>query len=183
MLNITIPATREWDEDREILITIPETKLQLEHSLLSIKTWESKWHKPFLGKDDKTTEEMRDYIRCMTINKNVDPIIYEYMPSEVIQEINDYIRDPHTATTFTNFEEIKSKIGRRRVITAEIIYYWMVTLNIPVEFQKWHIQQLIALIKVINIENAPKKKISAREAARRRDALNEARKRKYHTKG
>lgn len=184
MLEIIIPAEKLWGEGNEEFINVPETKLQLEHSLISLKKWESKWHKPFLGNQEKTTEEMVDYIRCMTINKGVDPNIYICIPSDKLKEISDYIKDKHTATTITNLEEsgIK-KPGGRKTITAEVIYCWMILLNIPVEFQKWHLGQLLTLIKVVNLETSPKKKMSRREAAKQRAALNEARRKKYNTRG
>lgn len=183
MLEITVPETTLFDEVKEEFIPVPETHLLLEHSLLSIKAWEEKWHKPFLKQDEeKTTEEIADYIRCMTISpKKVDQNVYRYMPIDVLQKIMDYIHDPMTATTIT--ERQGGKKGRGRIITAELIYCWMVTLNIPVEFQKWHINQLLTLIKVCDIENSPKEKMSKKDAASRRAALNKARRAKHHTKG
>lgn len=182
MKEITIPSSQWLNDDTNEIITVEETTIQLEHSLISLKKWEEKWHKPFLKKEEKTIEEILDYIRCMTINRNVDPEIYKYIPPNLVKEIIEYIKDPMTATTF-NDALIGAQKSQNEIITAEIIYYWMVTYQVPVEFQKWHLNQLLTLIKVISIKNAPKKKMSAKEAAQQRAALNAARRAKYHSKG
>lgn len=183
MKEIVIPASDLFDDEKEIFIHLKETTLQLEHSLISLKKWEERWHKPFLKKEDKTVDEIMDYIRCMTINQSrVDPIIYQYLSMDIVNEIVSYIKDPMTATTF-NDELLGAQKSSREIVTAEIIYYWMVTYNIPVEFQKWHLNQLLTLIKVVSIKNAPKKKMGKREAAQQRAALNKARRAKYNSKG
>ena len=180
MLPITIPGQELWDEVNEEFIYLDEQTLQLEHSLISLSKWESKWHKSFLNTKNKTTEEIIDYIRCMTVTPHVDPKIYACLTNEHIKQINDYIEDPMTATTFS--EENNSK-ANKEIITAEIIYYWMVSLNIPPEYQKWHLNRLITLIRVCNIKNTPPKKRSMRDIMNRNTALNEARRRKFNSKG
>lgn len=183
MLEIDIPEQELWDEENEIFIRVPKASLKLEHSLLSLKNWEAKWHKAFLKDDKKTLEEIRDYIRCMTINKVPDDFVYDFIPVTIIKDIIDYIKDPHTATWFSDRSLESLKGHRKEVITAEVIYYWMVELNIPIECQKWHLNQLITLIKVINLKNVPKKKMSPKEAAMERAALNAKRRAQYKTKG
>lgn len=183
MLKISIPDQTIWDEENEKFVTIKGTDLQLEHSLISLAKWESKWHIPFLKKEDKTDEQIQDYIRCMTLTQHVDPNVYNYMPTHVLKEIFDYIEDPMTATWFNNIEEKQSGIGRRETITAEIVYYWMVTLNIPVQFEKWHLNRLLTLIRVINVKNAPAKKMSKRDILARNRQLNAARRAKHGSKG
>lgn len=184
MLEIIIPGGMLFIEQTEEFIEIKETKLQLEHSLIAIKKWESKWHKPFLGKEDeKTTEEIIDYIRCMTINHVSDKTIYNYIPKESIKEVIDYIKNPMTATWFSKNRSGGPAKTNTEIITNEIIYYWMVSLNIPFECQKWHINQLLTLIKVVNIKNSPKKKMSKKEEFEQRRALNKARRAKYNSKG
>ena len=184
MLKVTIPEQRLWDEGNEEFIYTKETNLQLEHSLISLKKWERKWHKPFLDKkSQKTDDEIKDYIQCMTLTPNVDPMIYSYIPDSVIIQVIDYIKDPMTATWFSNYDKIGAAKTSSEVVTAEIIYYWMITLNIPTEFQKWHLNELLTLIKVVNIKNGPKKKMPKHEAARRNAALNEARRAKHKSKG
>lgn len=180
MLQITIPSTELWDEQKEEFVYTKEKTLQLEHSLVSISKWESKWNKSFLSSKEKTTEEIIDYIRCMTITQNVDPEIYTRLPNQTIQQIYDYINAPMTATVFS---DTGRKGGNRDVITSELIYYWMIALNIPFECQKWHLNRLLTLIRVCEIKNAPPKKMSKRETMSRNAALNAARRKKYNTKG
>lgn len=180
---ITIPEQSIWDEEKEQFVYVKETKIQIEHSLISLSKWESRWHIPFLGKDDKNDEQIQDYIRCMTLTQHVDPRSYQYIPDSVLKEIFDYIEDPMTATWFSNVEKNQSGLGKREIITAEIIYYWMVTLNIPVQFEKWHLNRLLTLIRVINVKNAPSKKMSKKDILARNRQLNAARRAKSRSKG
>ena len=179
MLEITIPKQRLFNEETYEFMYVDETKLCLEHSLVSLSKWESKWHKPFIS-SEKSKEEIMDYIKFMTITKNVNPIVYNALTDENVIQIKNYIDDPMTATTFSqkNNGEHNSEI-----ITAELIYYWMIELKIPVEFQKWHINRLITLIRVCKIKNTPPKKRSSREIASRTAAINAARRQKYAKKG
>ena len=185
MLQITIPAAvyEEFNEETgEFIYTTisKEQTLQLEHSLVSLSKWESKWCKPFLSKQEKTDEEVIDYIKYMTLTQNVNPDVYNHLSQANITQINEYIDSPMTATTFS---KDKSKGNSREVVTAELIYYWMIALNIPFECQKWHLNRLLTLIKVCNIKNAPPKKMSKRETASRYAQLNAARRRQYNTRG
>ena len=181
MLQITIPAVDQcWDEQKQEFISMKEQKLQLEHSLVSLSKWESKWHKAFLTKQDKTYAETLDYIRCMTITPNVDPQVYNFLTVDNINQINDYIAAPMTATVFS---EDNSGRNNREVVTSELIYYWMIALNIPFECQKWHLNRLLTLIRVCNIKNTPPKKRSKNEIMSRNAALNAARRKQLGTKG
>lgn len=180
MLQIVIPALEYWDEKKEMFVSEEEQVLQLEHSLISLSKWESKWCKSFLSTKELSREENMDYIRCMTITKNVSPDTYKRLTNQHIDQINEYIKAPMTATTF---REGRGAKGRKRIITAELIYYWMVAFNIPVEFQKWHLNRLLTLIRVCEIENSPKKKQSANDILRENAALNAARKAQLKTKG
>lgn len=180
MLPITIPYCELWDEINETFIIIKEQTLQLEHSLVSISKWESKWRKPFLTNTEKTYEETIDYIRCMTITQNVDPHVYLALTQENFVQINNYIGSPMTATWF---KEDKKPKSNSKVITNELIYYWMITLQIPLECQKWHLNRLLTLIRVCNEENQPSKKMSKRDIMSRNAALNAARKKKLNSKG
>ena len=180
MLQITIPAGERWDEGKQEFIQVKGHTLQLEHSLISLSKWESKWCKAFLSNKDKTYEETMDYIKCMTITPNVDPDIYNYLTSDNINQINEYIGAPMTAAYFS---EDKSRKAGREVVTAELIYYWMISLNIPFECQKWHLNRLLALIRVCNIKNQPPKKMSKREIMSRNAALNAARRSQMGTTG
>lgn len=179
MLQIVVPAVEYWDEANEEFIYKDTQTLQLEHSLVSISKWESKWQKPFLAKSEKTNEEILDYIRCMTITKNVDPEVYTRLSNENVDAINQYIESPMTATRITDRRKTRSK---HRIITSELIYYWMIGCNIPVEFQKWHLNRLLTLIRVCEAENNPKK-MSRKEILAQNAAINEARKRQTGSKG
>ena len=180
MLEIDIVYVPElWDERTQQFIPAKVQTLKLEHSLVSLSKWESKWKKPFLSKKEKTIEETLDYIKCMTLTQNVDPDIYNHMSMNNIEAINSYIESPMTATTFS--EERKS--GGREVVTAELIYYWMIALNIPFECQRWHLNRLLTLIKVCSIKNQPPKKMSKRDIMTRNAALNAARRQQLNSKG
>lgn len=179
MLQITIPAMNDlWDERNQQFLSIKETTIQLEHSLLSISKWESKWNKSFINTKDKTEDELIDYIKCMTITKNVDPNIYVCLTAENIQEIVNYINAPMTATTIRDTGK-----SNHEIVTSELIYYWMISLNIPVKFEKWHLNRLITLIRVCSIKNQPAKKMSRGEIMQRNAALNADRKKRWNTKG
>lgn len=180
MLRITIPSAELWDESKsEFVYTEPQTLL-LEHSLVSLSKWESKWNKPFLSKKEKSVEETLDYIKCMTLTQNMAPHVYRYLSNENVDRINQYIDAPMTATWFS---EDKRTTNSREQITAEIIYYWMITLNIPFECQKWHLNRLLTLIRVCSVKNQPPKKRNKRDIMKRNAALNAARRNRLHTKG
>lgn len=171
MLKLNIAEKELYDDLLEEFVTTKPCILNLEHSLVSISKWESKWCKPFLSKTQKTLEETIDYVRCMTISQNIDDTIYKTLSDFELTEIYKYIDHPSTATTFA-----KDRGGNKETITAEIIYHWMISFNIPIECQKWHINRLLTLIKVCNIKNQPKKKRSKNQILRRNSELNAQRK-------
>ena len=179
-IKITIPRQELFNEATGEFITINETSLILEHSLVSISKWESKWHIPYLNNTNKTVEQATDYLRCMTITQNVDPEIYKHIPDKELLRIKDYIEDPMTATTITR-PEGRSK--SMKIITSEVLYFYMVSYNIPVEFERWHLNRLLTLIDVCNEENKPKKKMSTAQVMSRNAQLNAARRAMYNTKG
>lgn len=180
MLRIIVPAAEYFDEINEEFIYKKEQTLQLEHSLVSLSKWESKWNKAFLGKQEKTDEEILDYVRCMTLTQNVDPEVYSRLSAENYAAINAYIEAPMTATCF--FDERKGQ-KRKETVTSELIYYWMISYNIPVEFQKWHLNRLLTLIRVCNVKNTPPKKRSQREIMKRHAAINAANRKRFNSKG
>lgn len=181
MLEVSIPDIEAWDDSKEEFVTLVKGRmLTLEHSLISISKWECKWHKPFLTDEPKTDEESIDYIKCMTLDKNVDSKIYKYIPSDIVTQIYDYIQNPMTATTFNNFQK---KSFDRTIITNEVIYGWMVSLQIPCEFEKWHLNRLLTLIRVCEAQNTPSKKMNKKEVASMYSELNAVRRKKYNTKG
>lgn len=181
MLRIKIPISPEgWDEKKQEFVEPKFQVLQLEHSLVSLSKWESKWCKPFLSKRDKTNEETLDYIKCMTLTQNVKPETYNRLTNDHVKQIYEYINAPMTATTFVEDKRTK---GSNEQTTAELIYYWMIALNIPLECQKWHLNRLLTLIRVCNIKNQPPKKMSRKEILSRNKALNEARRKQFNTTG
>lgn len=191
-LHITIPAQPAipdmefFDEKKEEFVTVPgkpaikEQTLKLEHSLVSLSKWESKWCRPFLDKKEMTVEETLDYIRCMTVTQNVSPEVYQRIPDDVIKQISEYINAPMTATWFPKETEKKSS---NEVVTSELIYYWMVALQIPPQYEKWHLNRLITLIRICNAKNAPPKKMSKRSIMSQNAALNAARRKQFNSKG
>lgn len=179
MLKITIPGREMFNEKTQEFFNTKEYTLQLEHSLVSVSKWESKWNKPFLDKKPKSIEETIDYIRCMTITQNISPDVYNNLTQENIDAVNKYIDAPMTATTFSNN---KGKINNE-VITSELIYYWMTALNVPMEAQKWHLNRLLTLIRVCNVKSQPGKKMSKRDIMQRNASLNAARRAKLNSKG
>ena len=186
MLELVVQDQERWDEDKEEFITsYGPVKLQLEHSLISLSKWEQKWHKPYLS-TEKDKEMLIDYIRCMTIGK-VDPEVYNHISPKNIDEVGEYLSDPMTATWF-NDKKVGGAPARTgklngEVITAEILYYDMFSMQIPKECEKWHLNTLIALIRVFGEKNAPKKKMSRKEVTQQYAALNAQRKARLGTRG
>lgn len=178
---IHVPEQEYYNEETKEFIYIKETTFKIEHSLVAISKWESKWHVAFLDdKVQKTDEMIIDYIKCMTISQNVNPEVYNYLPSETIKEINDYIGDPMTATTFSN---TNNNPNTGEFVTNELVYYWMIAQNIPLECEKWHFNRLMTLIRVCSEKNTPSKKMNQREILKNNRALNEARKKAMHSRG
>ena len=181
MLTITVPISPEgWDEVKQEFVEPKCQTLQLEHSLVSLSKWESKWQKSFYSTKEMSDEETLDYIKCMTLTRNVDPEVYNHLTRENIKDVMDYIGNPMTATTFGKNDKSPNN---REVITSELIYYWMIASNIPFECQKWHLNRLITLIRVCSIKNTPPKKRSKRDIMSHNAALNAARRRQLNTKG
>lgn len=176
MLKITVKGTEFFNEETCEFTYGKDTALTLEHSLVSISKWESKYHKPFLSeKENMTTEEMVDYIKFMTLTQNVDPDIYKRIDNNVIKQIADYIKDPMTATWFSNNAK---RGGTKRVVTSELLYFQMIAYGIPFECQKWHLNRLLTLIRVCEEENQPRKKKSQKDSLMEQAAINRARRAK-----
>lgn len=179
MLQIVIPEGQYFDNNKNEFIYTKEQTLQLEHSLISISKWESKWHKPFLGKDQRSVEEVIDYVKCMTINQNVNPIVYSRITQDQLTTILEYINSPMTATTFND----RKKPPSRQIVTSELIYYWMVSLNIPMECEKWHLNRLLTLIHICDIKNSPPKKMSKKAIAKQNSQINAERRARMNSSG
>ena len=178
MLQITIPEVELYDEERAEFSFKKEIVLSLEHSLISISKWESKWHKPFLT-SEKNEDEILDYIICMSVGKRITPADLEGITKEDLEAINNYIDDPMTATTFSS----GSTSGQTKFVTSELVYYWMAKASIPFECEKWHFNRLMTLIRVCMEEDNTKKEMSPDEIMRQNRELNEKRRREMHTNG
>lgn len=179
MLKIIVPAAELFDGAGEFLYTKEQT-LQLEHSLVSLSKWESKWRRPFLTQGPKTMEELIDYVRCMTLTQNVDPNIYRAISAGLLNEIAAYNSAPMTATTFP---KNRKKGMNSEVVTAEVIYYWMFYYGISIECQKWHLNRLLTLIDVFVAKGQKPQKIPQSELLAQRRELNAARRKKWNTRG
>lgn len=180
MLRLDIELVPEqWDEKKEEFIPPVVATIELEHSLVSLSKWESKYCKPFISTESKTNEETLDYIKFMTLTPDVDPSVYEHLSERNINAINEYIDAPMTATTVPN----TNTGGGRETVTAELVYYWMIALTIPPQYDTWHLNKLLTLIKVCNFKNQTPKPLSRQDAISRNKAINEANRKKYNTKG
>lgn len=179
MISIDVVLEESFDDETQTFIVTESRTIKLEHSLVSLSAWESKWEKPFLGDSKKTVKETIDYIRCMLLG-DVDDDILDSLSQKNIDDISDYINSKRTATYIDSGD---SKGPSREIITSEVIYHWMISHNIPFECQHWHLNRLMTLIQVCNIKNQPEKKMSKSEIMRRNKELNDARKAKLNTKG
>lgn len=180
MLRLVVPAAEQWDEVKQEFVYSKEYTLYLEHSLVSLSKWESKWCMAFLHAKELTYEQSIDYIRCMTTTQNVPYEVYTRLTNQHILEVRKYIDAPMTATVFTDDPKRKPN---RDIVTAELIYYWMIACQIPFECQKWHLNRLLTLIRVCEIKNAPPKKMSKGDTLRQYASLNAARLAQMNTKG
>lgn len=180
-LKLDIPETEFFNEDTSEFYYVKPCVLMLKHSLLSISYWESRWKKAFIDpiEGSKTDAQTKDYIRCMTINKGVDPLVYRVLTDSDYDKIRKHIQDPMTATEIRMF----NPQATRKKITSEEIYHWMVTFNVPFECEKWHINRLFALLEICAIKSEGGQKMSNRDIMRQNMELNEKRKRELGIEG
>lgn len=180
MLTLIVKGKEFFNEETSEFIDSPEVVVELEHSLVSLSKWESIFQKPFLTKDSKTQTELLAYIKIMILTKDYPEDLIESLTKENFLAIQNYIDSPESATTFGKLPEQK---GRGEVITSELIYFWLVTFNIPFEVETWHLNRLLALVRICNIKNQKPKKVKKDEAARQYRELNEKRRAQYGTRG
>lgn len=171
MLELHISETELWDPVSEKFLLVKEQSLPLEHSLLSISKWEEKWHKPMplINNERLSGDEFLDYVRCMTISRNPDPLVYRCITAREVEAIMAYINDPHTATWFGNE---KSGGNDKRPLTTELIYHLMFAFGVSKECEKWHLNRLMTQLRVEYEESKPSKKKTPAEIAERHRMLN-----------
>lgn len=180
MLKLIISGDEFFNEETSEFETVGDVELELEHSLISLSKWESKYQKPFLSSTDKTREEILGYIEAMILTPIYPEDLFSRFTQKNYAEINEYIESKESATTFGHMPERK---GRGEVITSELIYYWMVAFNIPFECERWHLNRLFALVRICNLKNQKPKKMSRSEIAARNRELNAQRRAQYNTRG
>jgi len=180
MLTIRVGATPSFDDDKQEFVENGGFYLQLEHSLVSLSKWESEHEKPFLGKGEKSGDEVLDYVRCMVLTENPPEDFLQKLSKENLEAINAYIDRKMTATWFS---EQPGAPKSREVITSELVYYWMTTYNIPFECQYWHLNRLFTLIRIATLKSGKPKKMSKTEVAKRNREINAQRKAQLGTKG
>lgn len=183
MLKLILPKVENWDSKKQEFVYDQEVTLELEHSLVTLSKWESKWEKPFLGPEIKSTEETIDYIRCMTLTPDVPPETYHRLSSTHFTQVNSYIDSKMSATWFNEAAGAGKASRSREIITAEIIYYWLDEFKINWEAQHWHLNRLFTLVKVHNQKNVPEKKMSRRDMLSERNRLNAQRKTEMKSQG
>jgi len=180
VLIVEVILDEGFDNEKQEFVALKTYALQLEHSLVSLSKWESKYQKPFLGQEEKTLEETLGYIEAMILNPEFPPEVLSKLSKINFAQINEYINSKQTATWFNDPPNQKPS---REVITNEVIYYWMIALGVPFECQFWHLNRLLTLIKVCNVKNAPPKKMGRRDQAAMQRQLNAERKAKLQTRG
>ena len=179
MLQLKVTTAENYDEATSTFVSAEEVVLTLEHSLVSLSKWESKYEIPFLGTDEKTEEQTLDYVRMMFLGEEIPETVLFKLSKAHFTQILDYINAKMTATWFR--EERHPDTGE--IVTNELIYYWMIALGVPFECQHWHLNRLLTLVKVCNIKNAPKKKVSRAEMGQRQRDLNAQRRKELGTSG
>lgn len=172
MLKITVPAQELYDPKTGMFYYTKPVMLTLEHSLLSLSKWESDWEKPFINRDH-TIREFNDYVRCMTLTQNVDPSVYDRLTDANRQAVQSYIDRKMSAAVIHDDGTSKRST---KFMTADLIYYYMVEAGIPFQpCEKWHLNRLLTLIRIIGIERRTDNKMSKADSARRHASINRAR--------
>lgn len=182
MLQITVPGTETWDEEKNLFSYSKPFVLRLEHSLVSISKWEMRWEVPYLKtleRKEMTERQFIDYVKCMTMNQNVPEDVYENLTYANAEAIKEYIDRKMTAAW------IAKGVARpsQETVTSDLIYYWMFSFGVPKECEKWHLNRLMMLLDIFAVKNSNNNKMSKADIYKQNRAINEARKAKYHTRG
>lgn len=160
MLEIYITIAESYDEEANRFVATEQTRVVLEHSLVTLSKWESIWEKAFLNKEPKTSEEVLSYIEIMIQDEKLSPEVFRKLVQKYVDEINDFINAEHSAT---RLPPPPKAVGYQELVTAELIRYWMLKLNIPSEYDRWHLNRLMKLIRVVALKDTPQKKMSLAE--------------------
>lgn len=181
MYRLVLPSSEYFDSVNNEFITVPGKTYKLEHSLISVSKWEAKYHRPFLSptKGPNTRQEVLDYISCMSISEEIDPMILRSMSNAKVQEVMEYINNPMTATTFNEKNSNRRKAASNTFMTSEVIYWQMASFGIPYECEKWHLNRLLTLIRVCDEKGQPAKKMSQNDILRQYAGVNAKRRRKH----
>lgn len=182
MLEVIIPEDEFYDQSTNKFITIPSCKIVIEHSLISVAKWESKWHMPYLSDSPRSPIQELDYIKCMIIGSIPNDLTLKTLSAENIKLIRDYINNPMTATTFQKNSKSTGR-GKKENTTAETIYAHMFAHSIPIDCQKWHLNRLLTLLRVCDLKNSPRDKMTKKQTAMWNAEQNALRKAKYNTRG
>lgn len=180
MLTLDIKGREYYDSDKEEFFKVPDTRITLEHSLISISKWESEFERPFMKDDVKSQDELLYYIKCMAVDCVVNDDILLSFSQNDYDTLKQYMAKNMTATTISNSNNNKRN---RDIITSEVLYYRMIALQIPFECQYWHINRLLMLINVCSLKNEPGKKLNKADLANQNRAINAARRNKLGTSG
>lgn len=184
MLLITLEGDEVFNEETQEFSSVGDIDLHLEHSLVSLSKWESKHEVPFLGPQEKTSEQILDYIICMIQDPLIPEDLFNRMKQNQVNQIQEYINSPQSATTFTKDPYERPS---REVITSELIYYWLAAFQISFEVETWHLNRLFALVRIAHIKSNESQKggqkIPKHDIARRNRELNAQRRAQYDTSG
>lgn len=183
MLTVHVKTGKQSFNDLTNEIIEEYHPVRLEHSLLTLSEWESKYKKPFLSdleEHQKTDEETIDYIRMMVLDQTLPVSIFDSLITNNLNEIQTYIGNDNSATVI---RESKKTRASGETITSEVIYYWMFSNQIDKDCENWNLNRLIMLIRVFAAKGAKPEKMSKSETAARNRALNAERRAKYKTKG
>lgn len=174
MLTIEVEPREMFNEQTGEFIQIPKTELRLEHSLISLSRWESKWKTPFLNLENPTQEQLIDYICCMSVDKTIGPEVVQSLPAADFIKIRQYIADPRTATTVSDRRNRKG--GKKEIFTSELLYYYMIYYGIPFSCEKWHLNRLLMLIRVCGVKGGTtNQEMTMNEIFAQNNRLNNAR--------
>lgn len=171
MLDVILSATDD----------LPAVKLTFEHSLVSMSKWESLHEKAFFGREEKTAEETESYIRQMLLTEDPPGNFFSRLTRPQFERVAGYINSKQSATTFALEPDKK---GSNELITAELIYYWLVQFQIPFHpTETWHLNRTMTLIKICGIKQSKPKKMSKQQLADQYRSMNEQRRQQLGTAG